>query len=47
MPLQEFEQTLEEVLHHRYLTVYNRRVRFSAPGHDPSQVGTEMLAGWG
>ncbi len=34
MPLQQFEVSLEEVLHHRYLTLYNRRVRFSAAGRE-------------
>ncbi|KAI8466591.1 MAG: hypothetical protein J3K34DRAFT_433131 [Monoraphidium minutum] len=38
MPLNQFEVSLEEVLHHRYLTLYNRRVRFSAPGHDDAQA---------
>jgi len=34
MPLHQFEVSLEEVLHDRYLTLYNRRVRFSAPGQE-------------
>jgi hypothetical protein len=38
MPMQQFEVSLEEVLHHRYLTLYNRRVRFSAPGQSPALV---------
>ncbi|KIZ05688.1 hypothetical protein MNEG_2265, partial [Monoraphidium neglectum] len=36
MPLNQFEVSLEEVLHHRYLTLYNRRVKFTSPGRDPS-----------
>lgn len=43
MPLQQFEVSLEEVLHHRYLTLYNRRVKFSAPGHEPSQAHEVMF----
>ncbi|GBF98548.1 hypothetical protein Rsub_11878 [Raphidocelis subcapitata] len=37
MPLQQFEISTEEILHKRYLTLYNRRVRFTAPGHDVSR----------
>jgi len=37
-PMQQFEVESETPVHQRYLTVYNRKVRFSAPDK-PSEVG--------
>lgn len=36
-PMQQFEVESETPVHQRYLTVYNRKVRFSAPDK-PSEV---------
>jgi hypothetical protein len=40
-PMQQFEIESETPVHQRYLTVYNRKVRFSAPER-PSEVGDRM-----
>lgn len=47
MPLQKSELLLEEVTYKRYLTVYNRRVRFSAAGHEASQASDTLYCSLG
>jgi hypothetical protein len=52
--MQRFELQSEAAVHARYLTVYNRKVRFHADGGDPTDVSVccvcfQVLgaAGWG